>query len=195
MHTCYLIITEEFPTNDVINEKIRPYNEDEFYARFEGEIHDDVKRPDFLWDYWVVGGRYGGLIKLKIDKDDEEYRWMFYEKEPRAGRLFRSAMCETLDKGKTGGLMFHLAEDEYRGYMGSDEGFIRVDGCKVKDVVDFEKTIIETGYGVIGKNGEVITREYWDGKHFSDNEKYEEQLREITKDVQDCYITVIDTHD
>ena len=196
MHYCVVVITKEFPTDDVLSKALAPFDENAFYENREDEDEiPEEEYPVFLWDWWIVGGRYGGIIKLKIDKDDDEYRWMFYEKEPRAGRLFRSAMCETLDKGKKGNLVFHLAEDEYRGYMGSDEGFIRVDGCKVKDVIDFEETVVNHGFCFIGKDGEIFARESWNGKDFIKDEHYEEKVKEAIKDVKDCYVTYVDCHD
>ena len=197
MHYCFIVITEEFPTNEVIEEKIKPYNEDDFYSQYSGqdEIPEDAVWPTFTWDWWQVGGRYGCLLKLKVDREDEEYGWMFYAKEPRAGRLYRSYMCETLDKANTSGFVMDWVDDKYRGYLGASDGYIRVDGCKVKDVIDFEETIINHGFGFVGKNGEVYVRKYWSGHKFVEDEQYEEKVKEAIKDVQDCYVTYIDVHD
>lgn len=32
MHYCSIIITKEFPTNDVLEEILSPYNEDDYYS-------------------------------------------------------------------------------------------------------------------------------------------------------------------
>ena len=197
MHYCFVVITKEFPTDDVLSEALAPFNEDAFYEKREDNPEEE--HPVFLWDYWQVGGRYGGKLKLKIDYDDEEYRWMFYAKigEPRAGRLFRSKMCETLDslQKQKERMFFTPIEDDYRGYLGSNDGYIRVDGCKVKDVIDFEETVVNNGYGFVGKDGEAFAKETWNGHDFIKDEHYEEKVREAIKDVQDCYVTYVDCHD
>lgn len=197
MHYSFVVITKDFPTDDVLSEVLQPYNEEAFYEKYEereGEIPSN-ERPVFMWDWWQVGGRYGGRLKLKVDYDDEEYRWKFYAKEPRAGRLFRSNMCEELDAARKNNTFFTPIEDDYRAYLGSIDGYIRVDGCKVKDVIDFEETVIEHSYGFIGKDGEAYAIELWNGHNFVNDEHYKEKVKEAIKDVQDCYVTYVDCHD
>ena len=197
MHYCFVVITKEFPTDDVLSKALEPFNEETFYEKHEGEDEIPAEEyPVFTWDWWQVGGRYGGNLKLKIDYDDEEYRWMSYAKQDntRAGRLFRSKMCEVLDSYKKK-LYFDATEDEFRAYMGSRDGYIRVDGCKVKDVIDFEETVVNQGFGFIGKDGEIYARESWNGHDFIKDEHYEEKVREAIKNVQDCYVTYVDCHD
>ena len=198
MHYCFVVITKEFPTDDVLSKALNPFNEEKFYEKFEDVDEIPAEEyPVFTWDWWQVGGRYGGNLKLKIDFEDEEYRWQFYAKkdETRAGRLFRSKMCETLDSLQKGRMLFTPIEDDYRGYLGSRDGYIRVDGCKVKDVIDFEETVINHGFGFIGKDGEIYARESWNGHDFIKDEHYEEKVKEAIKDVQDCYVTYVDCHD
>ena len=192
MHYCFAIITKEFPTDDVISKVLQPFNEEEFYEK--NKDSEEKEYPVFLWDWWVVGGRYCGMLKLKIDDNDEEYRWKYYAKEPRAGRLFRSMVCERFDRGNKDRMLFTAFEDEYRSYMGYADGFIRVDGCKVKDAIDFEDGVIDC-FGFVGKNGEAYARESWNGSDFIKDEHYEEKVREAIKDVQDCYVTYVDCHD
>lgn len=194
MHFSIVVITKEFPTDDVLSKVLDPFDEETFYEKHEGENIKEEDYPIFLMDYWQVGGRYGGNIKLKIDYEDQEYRWQFYAKENqyRAGRLFRSKMCEGLDREK---VYFEATEDVLRAYMGSADGYIRVDGCKVKDVIDFEKTVIDDSYSFIGKDGEAYARTSWNGNDFIKDEQYEEKVREAIKDVQDCYVTIVDCHD
>ena len=193
MHACIMVITKEFPTDDVIYRAMSPFSEDGFYEKYEEEekIPEDAW-PEFTWDYFAVGGRYGGGLKLKIDMEDEEYRWKFYAKEPRAGRLFRSALCERMDRTSGREIIFKAFEDDYRKYMGSDDGYIRVDACKVKDTIDFEKTVLDS-FGFINQDGKAICREYYRGK-FEDNENYEEEVKAELHDLEDCYVTIVDTH-
>ena len=194
MHYCIIVITEQFPTDDILDQKLRPFSDDTFYGQFpdDEEIPEDAVRPQFTWDWWTVGGRYGGLLKLKIDEADEEYNWMYVAKEPRAGRLFRSDILEQINNKKP-----WFCHDEERAflYMGSREGYIHVDGCKIKDVIDFEDTVVNHGWGFIGKNGEAYSREYWTGKKYIKDELYEEKVKAAIQNVEDCYVCYVDIHD
>ena len=87
MHACICVIADGFPSQKVIEKKMEPY-----YEYREEEANESV--PLFRWDSWEIGGRYCGRIKLKINHEDERYRWGFYTKDPRAGRLYRSSFLE-----------------------------------------------------------------------------------------------------
>lgn len=203
MHFCIAVITDQFPTDDVLGQKLAPYDENAFYSQFEDreEIEEEIdkaQRPLFMWDYWQIGGRYGGQLKLKIDEKDPEYQWRCYIKEPRAGRLYRSKMIETHFNSKDayGNRLFrNMEEDTYR-YLGYDDGYIRVDGCRIRDAIDFENTVIDS-FGFIGKDGTVYLREYWDGNDWIEieDEEYEEKVRSAIQGIEDCYACFVDIHD
>ena len=145
MHYCIALITKEFPSDEVIQKKLAPYNWDTCFNKYEEyeEIPKETSWPRFTWDWYVIGGRYGGLIKLKISEENKDvYEWDYYS-QPRAGRLFRSHFIEECYRGKVG---YHFREEDYFSYMGSNEGYILVDGCKICDMVDFEKTILNLRY-------------------------------------------------
>ena len=194
MHYCIAIITEQFPTDDVLEKVLAPFNSESLYENCK-EDEDPAEYPQFTWDWWQVGGRYDGLLKLKIDREDEEYRWDFYAKEPRAGRLYRSKLCENhLNKTDSYGFRY-IREEDYYHYMGMRAGYIRVDGCKVKDVIDFADTISNHGWGFIGRDGTAYSREHWDGKNFVKDEQYEEKVKSAIANVEDCYVCYVDIHD
>lgn len=185
MHYSIMVITKDFPTDEVIDRKLTPYYE---YALDE----EAAKRPQIKFDYYCIGGRYCGLVKLKVDRNVEnEYEWCFYAKTPRAGRLYRSMMFEELNNKKPVP-WFH--EEYYHHYLGYRDGYLRVDGAKISDVIDFEELVTNHGYGFIGKDDEIFCREYWNGEGFDKNPEYENQVREAIRDVQGCYVTVIDIH-
>lgn len=190
MHFCITVLTNEFPTNEVLEKKLNPYYEEDYWNR---EEEDRGERPDFLWDYWLIGGRYGGLLKLKYDQNDETYRWSFYQKESRAGRLFRSDFLEQCIKSKLGS--FHFYEEDYFGYMGRRDGYIYVDGCKASDAINFNEIVDQT-YGFIGLDDKMLLRRHDDGFKFIDNDLYEEQVKEAVKDIdlEKCWITFVDCH-
>lgn len=187
MHYCSIIITKEFPTDNVLEEILRPYNEDDYYSQDERQAP-----PTFMWDWWQVGGRYTGQIKLTIDKDDEEYQWCYMAKEPRAGRLFRSSTLEHFQFLSNKNNSFYFEED-YFPSMGYRDGFLYVDGGRVKDIQNLE----ELGcFNFIDKDGRAFTRSYYDGQgNFIDNADFDKQFMNALKNSQDCYICVVDIHD
>lgn len=197
MHFCIAVITDEFPTDDVIGKVLEPYYEETFFSKFgydREEIPEDIERPLFMWDWWQVGGRYGGLLKLKCDIESDEYRWPFYAKQPRAGRLFRSAMLETMGK-EAKDRTFDYPEDKYRNYLGYRDGYILVDGCKISDCIDFVKTVTEHGYAFVDKDGTAFCRSPWNGTTFIDDEQYEDKVRSAAEKLTDGYICYVDIHD
>lgn len=194
MHFCITVITEQFPTDDVLEKKLAPFNDDVYYGKFhdDEEPPEDVVRPQFLWDWWEVGGRFGGLLKLRVNNEDEEYNWMFVAKEPMAGRLFRSNMLEHINNEKR---WFFRDEERAYLYIGRRDGYIRVDGCKVKDAIDLEDTVVNHGWGFIGRNGEAYSRKYWTGEEYVNDDLYEEKVRAALKGTEDCYVCYVDIHD
>ena len=193
MHFCIAIITKEFPTDDVLHTKLAPYYEEDYY---NSEDYAEKPRPVLLWDFWILGGRYGAKLKLnakpKSDDEDDEYRWGFYD-DQRSGRVFRSEFLERCSKNIPG--FFH--EEAYYKYCGFREGYLLVDGCRIKDALNFDE-IATDNFGFIGKDDEVYVRSYWDGEKWIEvpDEEYETKVKSSLKDVDgDCYITFVDIHD
>ena len=197
MHYCIAIITDQFPSDEVIQKMLAPFNEESFFKQFEDvdEIPED-KYPQFTWDWWQIGGRYCGKIKMKIDETDTEYDWGYYSKQPRAGRLYRSQIFEkhfnSLDSD--GHVSFRNREEDAYPYFGYREGYIRVDGCKIKDIIDFDDTVTVC-WGFIGKDGTAYSRTRWNGKDFIKDENFERKVMKATADVNDCYLCFVDVHD
>jgi len=187
MHYCTIVITKEFPTDDVLSKALAPFNEEEYYAS-EGTI----PRPIFTWDYWIIGGRYSGSIKLTVDKNNEEYEWPYMANKSRAGRLFRSSMLEMIEHLMKQSRYSYYNEEEFFGNMGFDDGFLYVDACKIKDIKNLDKL---TCYSFIDKTGKGFTRSYFDGEEFIDNSNFDEQFKEALQNSQDCYACIVDLHD
>lgn len=96
MHYCCFVFTEEFPTDDVLYNVLEPFNEEKFY----GNEEENKEYPEFMWDWFKVGGRYSAELKLEVRKNDENYRWEFFENNPRNNRLFRSQLIDMIEKFK-----------------------------------------------------------------------------------------------
>lgn len=185
MHYCVAIITKHFPTDGLLNTILQPYNEEDFCEKDE---YGNLLYPTFLWDWWQIGGRYAGEIKLKINENDSEYKWGYYSKKPRAGRLFRSYLLEKLEKAN---IRFY-SEEDYFTSMGYRDGFIYVDGAKIKDIKNLDEL---SCFSFIDKNDNAFTRKYYNHGNFIENDNFDEQFKNALKDSQDCYITFIDIHD
>ena len=181
MHYCLHLFTTQFPTDEVIKEALAPYNSE--------LLSDGQPQPIFTYDWWQVGGRYGGQIHLSVIGTEDKYKWDYVRR--RAGRLFRSQFLEKLP---TYGPGYYLTEENAFNYMGFDDGFIYVDGAWLPDVTNL--TDIANGCFYILADGEAMARSVWDGEHWVPNPDFDEDARELTLSMaRNHYLTVIDLHD
>lgn len=192
MHYCCLVITKEFPTDDVLAKVMAPYEEGKFYEAEERGEHPEY--PIFEWDWYQVGGRYGGQFKLEIRADDPEYKWEFYSREPRENRLFRSGAFirtkELMGNKPYGWSTYH--EEEFFQYMGIREGFLRVDGGRIRDLLNFE----DVGcFCFIDADGKPFARERWNGDKFEKDPCFDESLKKTIDESKDYYACIVDFHD
>lgn len=186
MHICIYLFTKNLPTDEEIEEIMAPYSE---YAEKESPY------PDIQWDGWVVGGRYGGLLKLKDDSDDEDskYKWYYYIDEPRSGRLFRSEMLENLIRMCRelkssiyyGFYGFNHIENTMFNYCGLRDGYVYVDGCKISDLYNPEE-VQEHGYGFIDAP--------FNQQRTRKDPEYDNALKEAFERNRDHYLTILDLH-
>lgn len=188
MHSCCLVITKEFPSDDVIRKVLEPFYEDNYYEKPE----DERVRPAFLWDYYRVGGRYGGSIKLKIDLDDEKYSWRYLIREPRNGRLFRSALLDALESYHKRNSSFGYYENDHFGYMGENDLFLYVDAALADDIQNISEM---NCYCFVDQNGNAFARDYYKGEEWVSNTEFDEQLSNAKGNCSGCYICVVDLHD
>jgi len=191
MHYPIYIFTKEFPTDEVIEKVLAPYNDD---ADPDLYTYPGV-RPDIQWDWFIIGGRYGGFLKIRCDKDDDEfYQWMMLGGERRAGRLFRSSLLENYSTAFR--RRFTSSEEVCAFlYCGYRDGYIFADGAKVSDLVNFDE-LTHMGYGFIDPaNNEDSSHEYFINGKFVENERYDEQLAAAMERNKDGYLTVVDIHD
>ena len=197
MHYSCLVITKEFPTDEVIRKAVQPFNWDVIMKSFEEKdelTEEDRKQIPFSWDWYQIGGRYEGRIKLRINDDKEEYRWKFYDREPRAGRLFRNVFMEKCHEKFGSSIFDRFTEEDYYGYFGFRDGYLLVDGAKISDI---EKTeLIEHGCcRLIDKDGKAYTTEWWNGHDFIENDNFQEELKKAIDESADCYVCMVDMHD
>ena len=185
MHYCLMLFTQDFPKKDDIENIMSKYNDNVVYSDDEEK---EIEYPQIMYDWYQIGGRYNGSVKLRVDKDNEVYRWKFYEMNPRNGRLFWSRLLSDMQENKT---RFYNEEDYFRS-MGYNEGFLYVDGAKISDVINLEQ--IEC-YAFIGFDGEAYARSWWNGNDFIPNNDFDERLKAEKEKSKDGYVTIIDYHD
>ena len=189
MHYCLHLLTKEFPSENKIAEIMKPYSEELFY---DEQKKDKTKPyPPFMWDYYQIGGRYKADLKLKSDLNDEEncnyYNWRYYERNKRNGRLFWCSLLSELEKCKPD---WHYREEDYFDYLGFNDGYMRVDSARQKDILNIEEL---SCYACISTDGPAV-RESWNGHTWEDNKNFDEIYKQALLDNMDGFITVIDMH-
>ena len=123
MHYCCFVFTKEFPTDEILQKVLKPFNSEGFYSN----SNENSVYPMFTWDYFRLGGRYSGMLKLEVKENDEKYKWEFYENNPRNNRLFRSQLIDTLDKfSKTSRDRWMFKEENVWNELGISDGYSRV---------------------------------------------------------------------
>lgn len=179
MHYLALLLTEKLPNEERIEKILEPYDWGKLKFDEEGEIIGE--QPSFTYDYYQIGGRYCGYLKLKMDKSNQEYNWEFYETNPRNNRLFISSILNELKNDAFPSFMY--SEERYFPYMGSRDGFLYVDGAKAKDVINYDKL---QSYICIMPDGTAFT---------NDSQDYGKKLKKALMENQNGFVTVLDLHD
>lgn len=177
MHYCCAVITKEFPTDNVLNAIMAPYNDDIVYSL------PDNERPLISWDWWAVGGRFNGQIKLKVDDADEKYDWRFYARERRCGRQFRSYLLEKMSEYAKP--VWAFREEDYFYSMGMRDSYLLVDGAEICDI----QNLSDIGcVCLLDVNGNASQR-------YKNEEAFDMKLQEAFKDPEAKYLTILDLHD
>ena len=188
MHYKCLLITESFPTEEIIAEAMRPYSENDYYKDDKSEIGE---HPLFLWDYYLIGGRYNGALKLRCDdSNNEKYEWNFYKNGGRNGKLFWSYLLSEMEEFSK--KSFRFSEENYYSSMGSRDGFLYVDAAYIPDILNFEDISV---YYCIDKQRNAFAQSSWDGNNFVKDVDFESKLNEEKQNSANCYATIIDLHD
>lgn len=197
MHYCIHLITKELPSEEQIEEILKPFNDETVYGKSPANDDDwdeyikTIEYPAFMYDYFVIGGRYGGALKLKIQfEEDDEYMWKYLSRpgEEREGRLFLSSLLHLIREKFE---RYIGSEDRWIGYLG-DLTFVYVDGAKLKDIIN--KDELEC-YGFVDVDGTAYVRTHWNGKEHIDNPDFDNQYKKALEERSDCFLTVLDIHD
>lgn len=172
MHYKGHIITKEIPSEENLKNILEKY----YYK-------DGKDKDKFEYDYYIVGGRYGGRIKINFDVDKTEERCFMFQ-----NRNYKYFISNCLDKMKK--YIPYFEELDYLRYMGLIDDVLYVDGGYYNDTIDFDITECFT---VIDDDENLYVREYWNGNDWIENEHFDDDVRQI--DLTNKFITIIDFHD
>ena len=194
MHYCCLLFTDKIPSEEEISNKLAPFYEETFY----NNDSPDKEYPVFLWDWYSIGGRYKGGIKLKADFDDKEnvkkYEWFYLTNSPRNGKLFISSLLTYFEKVAEEKKYSFYDETEWFPSMGIKDGFLYVEGAETNDILNYE----DLGcFCYVDSDGTANARSYWDGTKWIDktDEVFDKELEEVKNKNKGKFVTIIDLHD
>ncbi len=179
MHFKVYLFTDSFPTDELVEERMS-----KFYDYSDCENPDE--RP-FFCDYFGIGGRYCASLKLKADdSNDPKYHW--YAVVFDRTNLFR---CNLIESRRN-----RYDDWELLRYLGFRDGYIRVDGALVGELVDFDPTDC---YAYVLNDGTANSRQRFalvNGKWgYVENEDFDYQAKSAFKCTDKMYVTVIDCHE
>lgn len=182
MHYCCLVFTETIPDKNKLDEIMNPFNDDKVYFDENGDELEKPNYKSFSWDWYEVGGRYNARIKMKLN---ESYKYL----DERLNREYLSMVVSGYMKGSP----FPFDEQECYSALGYLDGYLRVDGCKIKDILNIDDI---QGFCLVSDSGDSSSREFYDGENFIDTEKQYEQKRvEMLEKYKDGFLTIVDIHD
>ena len=193
MHYCCLLFTKELPSEEKIAEIMHPYYEGN--AEYDEETEKRLNPyPVFEWDWYQIGGRYNGSLKLSVERDKEYYNFGYYSREDRNKRLLHSSLLSDMKEFAEMGNApsWEYREEDYFNSMGYRDGYLYVDGARVDDIINFEE---QNCYICIDVDGNAIARETWNGKQFITDDQFDEKLAEIKKNSKGMFLTVLDIHE
>lgn len=171
MHCKGHIITKKLPTRELLDKILNPYH-----------CEEENNKSGFDWDWWQLGGRYAGKIKIHFNPNENEYNW--YLGYDRSNKYFISAGLDELKEN-----MEYFEELNWLPYMGLNEEILYVDGGYSKDFIDFD---LSNCFVVIDEEGNINVRETWNGKDWITDLDFDNKVKEI--DLTDKFVTVIDFH-
>lgn len=173
MHYKGYVITKKIPTQKKLEEILSKYKED----------FDRKDKVDFEWDWWQIGGRYGGKINIRFDPNENEDNW--YMNRTRNHKYF---IIDILDDIKQN-IKFY-DELDYLLYMGLNDKILHVDGGYFNDMIDFD---ITNCFIVIDDENNLYVRQFWNEEDWIEDKDFDNKVKKI--DLESKFITIIDFHD
>ena len=182
MHYCWTLYTNEKPSKEKIEEILNPYNV---------ELNKNyIRLPILQWDYYLIGGRYCGLLKAKTPEADVDdgyftdtisdfYKTLTYGKDEVVNQMMYVICQSSSSKNK----YFDSLWTAYR-YFGWQDGHMRCDGAPVKTIMN---NLEDIGYGFITDDDDFS---YIDEK----SSDYRTKCLDIIEKYKNGYVTILDLH-
>lgn len=180
MKYCTWLITEKLPT------------EEEITNIFSSLIKDKSAFEDYFTDIsriYKIGGVFNSLLKLKVDKSDSFYDWENPKIKERNGKMFHNRSLSIVKEVVASEESYQ--EENYYEAIGYNQGFLCVDGAKIKDILNLNEAQQHCELCIdVDKN--VIARKGWNNVEWLINEDFDRQLEEILNQRKEMFITVLD---
>ena len=190
MHYKAFLITKEFPTDDIIEEIMQPFNGEDYFERKEKNLITNEPYPVFTWDCYEVGGRYNSFFELDMKKTEDKYEWKYVK--DRVNTVFRSYLFDRLNYLCDEKKKWLISEYQFYPCLGCGEDVLRVDGGLIADMKDFD---ITRCYIIIDADGNAYARSRWNGDEWVEDENFDDKTRDILEVSKDHYIVTVDIHD
>lgn len=170
MHYKGYVITKKIPTNEQISKILKKYR------------YDYEKQKEFDFDWYSIGGRYGGQIKINFNPKNNEDDYICFR-----DRNYKYFISDVLNEIKE---RFDFYDElDYLKYMGLNENILYVDGGYYNDIINFD---ITDCYLVIDDEENFYVREIWKDETFITDNEFDNKIKNIN--LKDKFITVIDFH-
>ena len=190
MHYKAFLITKEFPTDDIIEEIMQPFNGEDLFERREKNLITNEPYPVFTWDWYQVGGRYNSFFELDMKKTEDKYEWNCCK--DRANVVFRSYLFDELYRLCDEKKKWLIREYKFYPCLGGRDNILRVDGGLISDMKDFD---ITQCYIIIDVDGDAYARSSWNGSQWVEDIDFDDKTKAILEVSKDYYIVTIDIHD
>lgn len=208
MHYCLTLITKELPSEEELYSVLKKFNDEELYKDIEDEngnitcLADTMTKEEimekypFTWDWWQVGGRYGGHIKYKMQEEDYKYYNHNICNKKYKSEFFDDLQKHYQDRWKRNLKTNELDECDFVQYLGFNDDIIYCDGAKISDIQNIDHIKDDFGYCIYDSINDIAyARKVWNGDTYIETENYQEKVKNIIENNADGFLTIIDLHD
>lgn len=168
MHYCLYLFTRKLPDDEEIRRIMYPFNDE----------NDEKWEQPFHWDWYVIGGRYGGEIHAEVSSIHESDLGLGYSLSSVNKKEVRSRLFDT------------VPDSEYMmySYIIEDDHSIRVDGAYIKKITNYND-VRDSGYVFVTEDGRCTARDD------AGSREYDKLLSTVFNEYKDGFLTILDVHD
>lgn len=170
MHYCIYLFTKKLPDDEEIRRIMYPFNDD----------NDEKWEQPFHWDWYVIGGRYGGMIHAKVSSIQKSDLGLGYSLLGVNKKEVRSRLFDTMPDSELN------SEYMLYDYIIEDDCSIRVDGAYINKITN---DVRSRGYVFVTEDGRCTTRDD------AGSSAYDKLLSTVFNDYKEGFLTILDAHD